>query len=167
MPFILSTNAGLNKLLTLTLKVPKFVGVFACDLMPTLKVGQSVILNTDRHTLSGTHFICIIRVKRHFFEYFDSLNVDLPTAFPQLHEELTRRGIYRHLKPALSTPVQHHKSQMCGLFCVDYILKKTFVEYSAISTKLHTDTGKLWMNDTRVITNIDRWLDHLPELLSS
>lgn len=151
----LSTNRGLRQFLMKTLNVPKFRGVFACDLMPVLKPGESAILNTDPHTLPGRHYICLRRINKNQYELFDSLSADLSTMFPLLTQELKRRDIYHKIRKVNTSPIQHYNSHMCGLFCVDFILGRAFPTYRDFSHPFQRQTS---YNDVIVISNILHWV---------
>ena len=151
-----STNRGLEKFLLFTLNVPKFRGVFPCDLMPVMKTGEIVILNTDPSALPGKHYVCLRKLSNSQYEMFDSLSVNISIIFPRLTEELKRRGIYKKITHANKTPIQNLNSHTCGFFCVDYTLRKAFAEYCKISQEFRTQNTRA--NDYIVIRNILQWV---------
>lgn len=152
----LSTNRGLEKFLIFTLDVPKFRGVFACDLIPVMKCGETVILNTDPSSLPGKHYVCLRKVSAENYELYDSLSVNIPIVFPRLTEELKRRGIYKKLTYINKRPIQHLTSHTCGFFCVDFTLRKAYSEYRDMSQEFKSNTR---LNDYIVIKNILRWVE--------
>jgi hypothetical protein len=41
---------------------PKFRGVYSYDLLPPLTNGQSAIINVDKSTLPGSHWVSVIMI---------------------------------------------------------------------------------------------------------
>lgn len=118
------TNDYLQWMLKKSLKTRTFRGVFACDLLPiNLLNNQSVVINTDPHVLPGQHYVCVLKRKNKYL-YYDPMNLELKTAFPQLYSELNKRKI--NPSYVLKSPIQAKTSRFCGLFCMQWLLSVTY-----------------------------------------
>lgn len=87
-----------------------FKGVFPVDLIPS-KLPQKffIIFNKDPSTLSGSHWICLLRFDLNNYEIFDSLGTDLNYLKQYLHFP-DANYFYN------TQPFQDHESSTCGLF---------------------------------------------------
>jgi hypothetical protein len=62
----------------------KFKGVFPYDLCPKMKNGQSVILNTDKHSEAGQHWIALYKKSQKQYYFFDSYGREWERVIPDL-----------------------------------------------------------------------------------
>ncbi len=94
-----------------------FIGTFARDRLPSLtSLPVGLIVNTDKASDSGQHWIAIYIDKNGRGEYFDSFG------FPSLHIDIinflslnTNRWQYScHM-------LQHASAKTCGNYCIFYI----------------------------------------------
>ena len=124
-----------------------FVGCFAADeLAHTIfKSPCFIIVNLDKRTMSGTHWIAI-----GFFtdkiEIFDPLGFEI-FAWPKiscdllhfLHKYSFSRRIF------LSKRIQPRYSNMCGLYCIFYIMSRKNHSFSTVQSIF---SSNLLLNDS-------------------
>lgn len=146
------TNAYLQNLLSEKIGVPKFRGVFPCDLLPRrIASGDSLILNTDPHYEPGRHYVALFRKDGKTF-YFDSLALDPSLAFPTMYENLTESRL-TPLIPILPGPIQAPDSRLCGLFCANYVLSRAFQNPKKLKSYSLTSLSD---NDRICLSNLQR-----------
>jgi hypothetical protein len=91
-----------------------FNGVFPRDKLPKLKNG-TIIVNTDKSSEPGEHWVAITINKKEPSEYFDSFGL------PPLHHELTEylnKGEFGWVYNTVT--LQSINSATCGNYCVLY-----------------------------------------------
>ena len=128
-----------------------FKGVYPCDIFRDevnskkllLKEKNCFIINLSSSNHGGSHFVCLLVMPGKVIEYFDSFG--LPLFDSNISEALTS------FKVEVSTKtIQDNSSQLCGLYCITYLLwrqvglKKN--QYSALF-----DTEKKTGNDSTVL----------------
>src|SRR5882757_2348802 len=99
-----------------------FCGVIPIDHLPNEKLSETCnfIVNTDKSTGRGKHWIAIYAPMNGLVEYFD------PFGIKPLNEE-----IYEFIRKNSSNylynnhPIQHLTSIKCGLFCLFFILTRS------------------------------------------
>jgi hypothetical protein len=100
--------------------VPSFLGVYPRDLLPshTFTQPSTIIINTDPHTESGTHWLAIrLEPRSSTSYYFDSYG--LPPFLPAIQSFL------RHTCSVWdynTTQLQSLTSNVCGLYCCLFVL---------------------------------------------
>lgn len=145
------TNAYLKKLLK---RVPKFRGVFACDLLPRrIGEGDTLILNTDPHYKPGEHYVAIYRKGGQTF-YFDPLRFSAKDFFPIMHRNLVEANL-APLHHVLPGPIQAVDSTLCGLFCANYVLSRAFSDPKKLESYFQSS---LHLNDAICLSNLKKRL---------
>ena len=61
-----------------------FVGVFACDTIPSLGRHQSCIINTSASNQDGEHWVALLRNSKGTYYFFDSFGRSPQTILPTL-----------------------------------------------------------------------------------
>lgn len=98
---------------------PSFLGVFACDRLPS-RVEQrpaTLIVNTDPASESGEHWVAIHLIPGNRAEFF------CPFGFPPLLRDLQ---IFLHLNAASGLQynqctIQDVNSTLCGNYCICFV----------------------------------------------
>ena len=99
-----------------------FHGVFARDTLPLTRKDGAYIINFDRSSEPGSHWVAVYIMNGHV-EYFDS------SGQPPLHREieLFLGQIYHynsvHLQPVLS--------KCCGQYCIYYLVQRHVTQRSS------------------------------------
>ena len=100
----------------------EFLGVFACDRLPTLlPFGRRPLLlicNTDPHYRSGEHWIAMCIDERSRGEYFDSYGREAPQIFRNFLNKNCVNWACNNVR------LQSVISSFCGQYCVFYCLLK-------------------------------------------
>jgi len=118
---------------------PMFLGVFACDRLPTrLNIRRPLLMvcNTDPHYKSGEHWIVLYIEDSSYGEYFDSFGRPPSDIFRTFLDRQCARWIFneRHLQSAISN--------FCGHYCIFYCLHRSRNKnINAIGNLLTYDTG--------------------------
>ena len=100
--------------------VGSFLGVFPSDLLPQLPIARSgtLIVNTDSHTESGSHWLAIhLQSRSHSSFYFDSYG--LPPFIPSIESFIHRNSIVRIYN---TVQLQAPTSTVCGKYCCLFAL---------------------------------------------
>lgn len=123
-----------------------FVGVFACDRLPTRLDSMPAILicNTDPHNKPGTHWITIYIENSSYGEFFDSYGLPPQAPFRSFLQKHSTNWIYnrRHLQSSIS--------RFCGHYCIFYCTQRARNKnVNAIANLLTRDTA---LNDFIVHT---------------
>ena len=118
---------------------PMFLGVFACDRLPS-SIDKSrptlLVCNTDTHDMPGEHWISIYIEDSSYAEYFDSFGGPPEAPFRTFLHRHCARWIYadRHLQSVIS--------RFCGHYCIFYCLHRARGKnLNAIGNMLTYDTG--------------------------
>lgn len=132
---------------------PVFMGCFPSDKLPPMKGAnnpQSMIVNTQRASKPGEHWIALVMTKRHCF-YFDSFG--LPVIEFHITEYLSNyysKVIYS------SVCIQDIDSNKCGEFCIGFVkhtrCKKTYNTYLSNFNFKHVELNDLIV--TRLINTM-------------
>ncbi len=93
-----------------------FLGVFPADKAPTDQPG-CIIVNEDKSSKPGTHWVAIFRFPSGIVEYFDSYGRD-PTATP-IKTDLKNQVVITSKKR-----VQGLLSSTCGQHCIYYLFHR-------------------------------------------
>lgn len=98
-------------------KFKGFDGVFSSDNAPLVtKVGKSIIINFDKRSEPGSHFIAVYINKAGKCLYFDPLNI---THIPiDIHNYLSKYKIFENA----SCDIQPFFSTYCGFYCMLFII---------------------------------------------
>lgn len=129
-----------------------FIGTFPSDRLPKLALKKkkclSLIVNTDPANEPGEHWTAIYLCKRKV-EYFDSYGL------PPLDERVQRFLDYHSMDRGwafCATQTQYIQSQMCGLFCIQFIKSRdSGKSYKKFAQKFSID---LKQND-RILKRLD------------
>src|SRR5580658_6478645 len=98
--------------------LPKFIGVFPRDLLPTrVKYPSCLIANTDPSSAPGEHWVAIILNRDRSGEYFDSYGL------PPMHDEIIHFMNRTCPKGWTHNPItlQCIECVTCGDYCVYYL----------------------------------------------
>jgi len=119
-----------------------FCGVIPIDQLPNKKLSETCnfIVNTDKSTGRGKHWVAIYAPKNGLIEYFDPLGIK-----PMNEEiyEFIRLNSTNYLYN--NHPIQHLTSIKCGLFCLFFILTRTRGISMVKSTKFFSEIS--YLND--------------------
>ena len=102
--------------------VVSFLGVFPSDLLPQQPITRSgtLIVNTDPHTESGSHWLAIyLQSRSNSSFYFDSYG--LPPFIPSIQSFIHRNNIVQNYN---TIPLQGPTSTVCGMYCCLFALYK-------------------------------------------
>ncbi len=100
--------------------VGSFLGVFPSDLLTQQTIARSanLIVNTDPHTETGSHWLAIhLQSRSHSSLYFDSYI--LPRFIPPIQSFLHRNSIVRNYN---TVQLQGPTSTVCGKYCCLFAL---------------------------------------------
>lgn len=122
----------------------RFIGVFPCDLLPALKPGQAMIVNTDPHDKPGQHWVAFYMSEDLTLEYFDSFG--LPPLVSQFRKYINR-GAHKIFSYS-TVQLQHNNSETCGKHCIAFV-KHRLNNQSFIHLLAHF-TKSLASNDREV-----------------
>ena len=102
---------------------------FSKDQISLIENNKSIIINLNNSNEPGSHWIALKRVKNTIF-VFDSFGIGyLPMAIFKVYKNFKIiTNIYR---------IQHFSSNLCGMFCVSFILfdiknKDNFIKFSTL-----------------------------------
>ncbi|KMQ87608.1 hypothetical protein RF55_13066 [Lasius niger] len=80
-----------------------------------------MVVNTDKHDETGTHWLSIYLQNEQTLEFYDSFG--LP---PEVYGEDISRFVKKYSDVVWnSTPVQSLTSNVCGQFCIYFIVKRS------------------------------------------
>jgi hypothetical protein len=92
--------------------VGSFLGVFPSDLLPNIVQSATLIVNTDRHTESGSHWLAIqIQLHSSKLYYFDSYV--LPPLIHSIQSFINRKCTVWDYN---SVQLQGHTTAVCGKY---------------------------------------------------
>ena len=141
------TNQNINNSLKCQ---PNFIGCFPEDHFDNLIINQYptfVIANIDSHYMKGSHWIAI-GIFENSIEIFDPLGFTIfnwkriPCG---LLSFLHRMSITRRVQVAHR--VQPDNSRLCGLYCIFYLLLRSFTSLRTITSFFYLFNSKLYKND--------------------
>ena len=128
-----------------------FAGVFAIDILPIKLVKRPTcfILNTEKSTENGSHWIALYLPSRGPIEYFDSFGVK--PINNEIYEFINLNGkhyIYN------GKQIQHNTSKTCGKYCVIFILfRNKGLTYNKFLNMFSNNTN---YNETLIKTLFDK-----------
>jgi hypothetical protein len=93
----------------------KYIGTFSYDLLPQLSNGQSAIINVDKSTLGGSHWVSVIMINNLIFGY-DSFGRNINKLIPGLEINIVNDTIDSEQNPY--TQFDCGARCMAWLFCV-------------------------------------------------
>ncbi|KAF8791612.1 hypothetical protein HNY73_006453 [Argiope bruennichi] len=98
---------------------PFFRGVFASDTIPILKEKSAIVVNTDTSSEPGSHWLAFY-LESDNLEFFDSYG-NPPEFYGRLFHDFVS-----HYSSVFwnSTPMQSFMSNVCGAYCIYFILKR-------------------------------------------
>ena len=144
---IIKTKEGVGtKFLKYSLKhVPHFIGVFSVDNVAQLSLNpeSSFIVNLDFSTQPGSHWIAIKMTQKKCF-IIDSLGGVM--RYGPLNLFLTK--ISQHRKVIKSPAFQPKKSNLCGFYCLYFLLLLQFTTFSNLCKSFSTDLN---LNDNKLL----------------
>lgn len=152
------SNHYLFDLMSKTLSLDRFAGVFAADTIPK-KVLTSrgmpllCIVNTAKLSERGRHFITLL-IKKDEIIVLDSLSLDLADKSRSLERRLNRSG--KHITNAFSAPMQSDSSLMCGVYCAYFCMFLRRREFPDRSSLKPLKYGQLAANDKAVVHNVSQ-----------
>ena len=103
-----------------------FKGCFSKDQISLIENNKSIIINSNNSNEPGSHWIALKRVKNTIF-VFDSFGIG--------YIPMTIFKIYKNFKIITNIyRIQHISSNLCGMFCVLFILfdiknKENFIKF--------------------------------------
>lgn len=127
----------------------KFLGVYSRDTLPHQVTSPAgFIFNTDTKCEPGEHWNAVMILPNGFGEFFNSFG------FPPLHPTVQRymadkcpKGFKYNCRT-----IQHPNSDVCGLYCVDYLKQR----FSGMKMRkyLAMYTADLARNDSLVVERV-------------
>lgn len=132
-------------------KPNNFKGVHACDIFLNkvnkkkllLKEKNCFIINLSSSNHKGSHFVCLLVKPEKVIEYFDSFG--FPSFDPNINEALTGFKV-----ETFKETIQDTSSELCGLFCITYLLwRQLGLEKNGYSALF--DKEKKALNDNTVL----------------
>ncbi|KAK7442440.1 hypothetical protein BaRGS_00040522 [Batillaria attramentaria] len=132
-----------------------FQGVYPRDTLPLtvhLKKPAAFVVNTDRLTGQGEHWVAIYIDEHGRGEYFDSFG--LPPTYPELINFLNRHCWYHRHNPQV---LQSVTSRVCGMYVVYYIMQKARGQ-TLWRLLAPFDPRYPWRNDKLVVTYLKQHL---------
>jgi len=149
------SNDYVDKLCRKILNNHTFLGVYPCDLHPTIdrRRNCSIIFNTGDSTSAGDHFVAIY-INKNATYYFDSFggSIDLDPNIKSFIRKIPTKRIIENTQT-----IQSDFSQFCGFFCVAYLLSKD-LNLSEDYFKSCFNKKNLLENDQNVIYFIQKHL---------
>lgn len=107
------------------LKIPKFIGTFPIDRLPTPKYSDiAFILNHDIMNGPGIHWVAVIVTKNNKVEYYDSLGNPPPDELYDWHKIISFN----------QKPTQNMFSDTCGEHALYYLYLRLVVGLSQADT---------------------------------
>lgn len=98
-----------------------FVGVFPSDKIPRItEFPAALVINTDKHTEEGSHWLAIFIVNHQTLEFFDSYGFPPDKYGEDITRFVTRYSRIKWNKICL----QSLTSNVCGPFCIYFLLKR-------------------------------------------
>ena len=120
-----------------------FLGCFACDQLKNLSLSLfpcTLIVNTDKHGMSGTHWICF-RISYRKVEMFDSLGLIYENKLPiEILAFIQRFSVSRDIK--FNERLQPDSSVLCGFYCIFFIFLRQFCSFGQIQKFFDDDLNK-------------------------
>ena len=110
----------IRKILCCLRYVSSFLGVFPSVLLPQHRIARSgtLVVNTDTHTESGSHWLAIhLQYRSHSSYYFDSYG--LPPFIPSIQSFINRNYIVWDYN---TIQLQGPTSTVCGKYCCIFAL---------------------------------------------
>ena len=142
------TSQSLNQFLNC---LPNFLGCFAENQFSNLIVTQYptfVIANIDSYNMKGSHWLTI-GIFRDSIEIFDPLGFTIfnwsrvPCGLLSfLHRMSATRNVL------ISPRIQSFKSQLCGFYCIFYLLLRPISSLNIINSFFYLVDSKLNLNDS-------------------
>ncbi len=97
----------------------RFKGVYPYDIMPTLKLGESAIINTDSHDKGGTHWVALFRKSRKQYYFFDSYGREWESIIPDL--KISVLGLSCDVT-SCQTERQFGDQTFCGQMSISFLI---------------------------------------------
>ena len=108
----LQLSTLINKCKHLKYKIP---GVYAANnFPPNLKHGNFIIVNSDKATQMGSHWLLLCNRKNKYL-FADSLGLPLNN-YPHVHDRLSFGDL--GVTEIIQAPLQNLNSNLCGLYCI-------------------------------------------------
>lgn len=145
------SNSYLENVCQSVLKNQKFLGVYPCDIQPSVcdhKKAFSIIFNTGDSKTRGKHFVAIYINKKYLY-YFDSFGeIPMDNNIKKfIKENQKRRKIIN-----FNFQIQSDSSSFCGFYCLAFLLSKDRRKYSLFKKMMNRKN--LLKNDVVVISFI-------------
>ena len=131
---------------------PNFIGCYAEDQLENLSLTSFpcfLIVNIDSSNMPGSHWIAI-GIFSERVEIFDSLGFDIfnwshvPCSLLNfLHNMSRSRRVF------VSPRLQPDNSNMCGFYCMYYIIRRAFTPFIHLTD--HFDLSNLTTNDSKLL----------------
>ena len=100
----------------------KFAGVYAADnFPPNIKNGIFIIINSDKATQTGTHWLLLCN-RNNKYLFADPLGLPL-NSYPHVRNRLSFADL--GVTEIIQAPLQNFSSNLCGLYCI-YIAHYVF-----------------------------------------
>lgn len=97
--------------------IPGFQGVFSADNIPLLKNNKSsLIINFDKRSEPGSHYVAFFKYNKMKSYYFDPLKLDF------VPKEVGEYLFQYQSVFDLSNSIQSFKSTFCGFYCMLFII---------------------------------------------
>ena len=131
---------------------PNFLGCYAEDQLENLSLTSFpcfLIVNIDSSNMMGSHWIAI-GIFSEKVEIFDSLGFDIFNWSRVPCSLLTfLHNISRSRRVLVSPRLQPNDSNMCGFYCIYYIIRRAFSPF--INLTDHFDLSDITVNDSKLL----------------
>ena len=109
-----------------TKHVPRFIGVFPLDKIPSVlpKKGANFIVNTHTHNLPGEHWLAVSYKNGGIVYAFDPFGFFYPKLFKQSLHRYGKKISYNNIQ------FQEVNEKTCGDYCLGWLILKN--DYQAI-----------------------------------
>ena len=118
-----------------------FIGCYASDQLENLSITFfpcTLIVNTDKLGMSGSHWICF-RISKRKVELFDSLGLIYENKLPiEILRFIQRFAVSRTFK--FNRRLQPDSSILCGFYCIFFIFLRQFCSFSNIQSMFSEPT---------------------------
>lgn len=136
----------------------KFCGVYASDNLPSVIESYpcGLIVNTDKETESGSHWVAMYFPTKDRGEFFDSYGNS-----PDFYRKNFKTFLDGHSRTWIynSRCLQSLTSSTCGQFCLYFVINRNHGKTLSLIVNSFSET--LSINDHRVIMFVRRYLSFL------
>jgi hypothetical protein len=155
------SNHLIDHLLRDVFACSSYQGVYSANSIPQEQLLRreepfAIVVNLSRREERGTHFVTIIKISQRVCVYLDPLALNA-TLYAHIGTFLRRLNDGGSDLLALDRPIQARSSNLCGLYCVQFVLMFDAARYASLAARLcrpfrtaprlrGSNDGVLWRN---------------------